>query len=139
MNSILSYASRVSIFSILMFLMVVCISFYISSYKANAQDCDAWVDYFVDENGDGTCTVGIGAVDFLVGTGVAKCTFARNGNISCTCKGEHTIPLESALIFNRDDDCCIYIGADDPIRSEITMGLGTPSGIMNATCKHRPE
>jgi hypothetical protein len=136
MNRVQSYLGRVTVLSILMFAITICIALHIFSYKVSAQaECDAWVDYFVDENGHGTCTIGIGANDFLNGTGIAKCTFARNGNINCTCKGKHTIPLDSALIFNKTDQCCIFIGDEDPIVSDNTFGLGTPSGIANATCK----
>lgn len=139
MNKILSHLGQLSFLTVLLCVITVAVSFYVSSYNANAQDCDAWVDYFVDEDGRGTCTVGIGAADFLNGTGVAKCAFAKNGNINCTCHGQHEIPLDSALIFNEEDNCCVYIGAEDPIESENTFGLGTPGGIVNATCKVRPE
>jgi hypothetical protein len=110
------------------------------SGNAMAQECDAWVDYFVPDGGGlGTCTIGIGANDFLGGSGVGKCTVAKNGNVNCTCHGEHSIPLDSALIFNASDDCCITFGTDEPILSGNTFGLGTPSGIANATCKIKAE
>lgn len=138
MKRIKSYFSGVSVSLILIFTLTPGGGFSVFTDDANAQvACDHWIDYFVSVDGDGTCTVGIGGTDFLSGSGIAKCTFAKNGNINCTCKGNHTLPLSEALIFNRTDQCCISIGADDPIESDITMGLGTPSGIMNATCKVR--
>jgi hypothetical protein len=124
--------------SVLMFTLVLSVGFLVFSDVANANNaCDAWVDYYVD--GDrvavGSCTIGTGSTDFLNGTGIAKCTVSKSGNINCNCHGEHIIPLDSALIFNETDQCCITINGQEPILSDITFGLGTPSGIANATCK----
>jgi hypothetical protein len=131
-----------SILGLVVLGFVVSVGFYsIMISDVNAQECDSWIDYYVDEYGDGTCTLGVAGgfpEDGLNGTGIAKCAFARNGNINCTCKGEHTTPLEEALVFNRSDTCCIFIDGEDPIESDLTSGLATPSGIVNATCHYRP-
>ena len=139
MIRIKSYFDRVSLkLSLLMFTMIIAMAFQIINQEAAAvtPTCDAWIDYYVDVDGNnGTCTVGLGATDFLNGTGVAECTLSKSGNINCKCEGVHTTPLESALIFNKEDQCCVTIGTDEPILSDKTHGLATPSGIVNATCQ----
>ena len=120
--------------SVLMFTLVVAVGFQVFSNVASANGCDAWVDYYVDGDGRGSCTIGIGG-DFLNGTGVAKCAVSKSGNINCNCHGLHVLNLDSTMIFNERDQCCITLDTDEPIRSDNTFGLGTTSGIANATCK----
>ena len=96
---------------------------------------DTFIDYIVDEDGDGTCSAGLGTTDFLAGSGVAKCAISKKGNVNCTCKGTHIIPVTEALILNRSDRCCVEIDGGDPMVSGKTFGVGTPSGILNATCQ----
>ena len=120
--------------SVLMCTLVMTVGFQVFSNVAIANGCDAWVDYYIDGDGAGTCTIGFGN-DFLNNTGVAKCTVSRSGNINCNCHGLHVLDLDSALIFNEDDQCCITMNGDEPILSDNTFGLGTPGGIADATCK----
>ena len=98
---------------------------------------DTWTEYFVDEYGDGNCTIGNAKTnpDFLAGTGVARCTTSKSGNINCNCDGMHPLVLESTLIFNKTDDCCIQIDGGFGMVNNKSGGLGTPSGFAHATCQ----
>ena len=75
--------------------------------------------------------------DFLDGTGVAKCTVARNGNVNCTCKGDLAsfVPTpHEAIIGNKDDLCCITGVTHHTIVTENNHSNVTPSRRLHFQC-----